>query len=648
MNRSRLAALLAIAFPLALSPSRTLAQEARDTATIERVVVTATRNPLAIGDLPASVTVLQGADLRARGVTSVSDALREVPGVAVVRSGSFMGVTSVFTRGGQSTYTKVLIDGVAMNQPGGFFDWATLSTDNVERIEVVRGPSSVVWGSDAVTGVVNIITRSGRGGARMMASARAGTYGTVDGEAQLASSTTAATYSIGLAHHHTNGIYDFNNANGSTVFSGRADAAINTKTDGSFSVRFSDNVARYPTDGSGFPVDSNSFTSASQLALNGRIRRILNSRLSVQANVAASAHDGGTDDAAGQGSANSSQTLDHIGRRSAEVRGIATLGAGSVATIGGALEQESQRSQSQSAFGAFTSNSVFAATRHNHAAFAELVNTTSKSTLTLGARVDGNEQFGTFGTFRVAGQAQLIEQLRVRANIGTAYREPAFSESFNTAFTRGNPDLEPEHSQSWEAGLSYGDAVRVEATYFAQRFVDLIDYNGAVVAPAPNYQNIAKAEANGVEVELHHAPIGGVFFDVSGTLLDTRVIDPGVSTSPTATLAKDSSLIRRPKATGSFRLGYSGIARLRTDVLVTYVGERSDRRFNPDFTVSAITLPDYGLIDWSAEYALPTAAGRPTVSLTFRAANLLDQPYNAVDGYRAPRRTLLGGARISY
>ena len=82
--------------------------------------------------------------------------------------------------------------------------------------------------------------------------------------------------------------------------------------------------------------------------------------------------------------------------------------------------------------------------------------------------------------------------------------------------------------------------------------------------------------------------------------------------------------------------------------MVTYVGERPDRRFNPDFTVSAITLPAYGLVDWSAEYALPAPAGRPTVTLTFRAANLLDQPYNAVDGFLAPGRQLLGGARISY
>ena len=646
MHSSRLHALrlaLALTLPLPLAGQS-------DTATIEKVVVTATRSPLAIGDLPASVTVLQGADLRARGVTSVTDALREVPGIDIARSGSFQGITSVFTRGGQSSYTKVLIDGVPMpsTMPSGGFDWSTLSTDNVERIEVVRGPSSVVWGSDAVTGVVNIITRSGRGGPRLMAAARAGNLGAVDGEAQVSHSSTAATYSLGLAHHRSNGIYAFNNANGSSVFSGRADAAINEKTDGSFSVRYSDNVAHYPTDGSGNPVDSNSFTTASQLALTGRLRRMLGSKFAIQGSVAASSHDGGTDDAAETGATSSSQTLDHMTRRSAELRGVATLATGAIATVGGSLEEQAQRSHSQSDFGGFASNSVFNASRHNHAAFAELVNTTARSTLTLGARLDGNEEFGSFGTFRVGGQVEVIRHGRIRGSVGTAYRQPSFDETFNTTFTRGNPALNPEHTRSWEAGVSYGDAVRVEATYFNQRFVDLIDYNGAAANPAPNYENIARAQANGVEVELHHPPVFGFFFDLTGTLLQTRVIERGFSTSPTATLAKDSALVRRPKSSGSIRIGYTGVARLRTDVVATYVGERADRRFNPDFTVSAITLPAYGLVDWSAEFALPSRLGRPVVALTFRAANLLDQPYNSIDGYLAPGRQLLGGARIAY
>src|SRR3954471_7661310 len=186
------------------SSALSAAQGTKDTTKLEAVVVTATRNPLSIGDIPASVTVLGGADLSARGVVSVSDALREVPGVSIARTGSFGGQTSLFVRGGQSNYTKILIDGVPMNQSGGFFDLATLTTDNIDRIEIVRGPSSVVWGSEAVTGVVNIITRSGRSGDRMVASVRGGSRSTYDAEGELAQSSASTTYSVGLARHGSN------------------------------------------------------------------------------------------------------------------------------------------------------------------------------------------------------------------------------------------------------------------------------------------------------------------------------------------------------------------------------------------------------------------------------------------------------------
>lgn len=624
------------------------AQVVTDTARIDPVVVTATRTPLAIGDLPASVTILHGADLRARGITSVSEALRDVPGVAIARSGSFGAVTSVFVRGGQSNYTRVLIDGVPVNLPGGSFDWSTLTTDNVERIEVVRGPSSVVWGSDAVTGVVNVITRSGRGGSPVMASVRGGTYGTLDGEAQVSRSSTAATYSVGLAHHRSDGIYDFNNASGNSVFSGRADAAINEKTAGTFTVRYSDAVAHYPTDGLGQQVDSNAFTMASELALSARLRRIINSRLSLQGAVTASAHDGGTDDAATQGGSSSFQSLDHITRRAAELRAVAPLGAGSVFTLGGQIEEQAQRAHSQSSFGAFTDASVFNAARHAQAVFGELVNARARTTAVLGGRVDRNEKFGTFETYRVSGQAAVVGSTKLRASAGTAFREPSFFETFSTAYTTGNPDLKPEQSSSWEVGISQGDVVRMQATYFDQRFTDLIDYNGAAAPGTPNYFNIARAQSRGVELELAHPPVHGVRFDLSLTTLTTKVIERGFSPAATATLVEGERLLRRPSFTGGLVVGYTGIDRLRADVAVAWTGERDDRRFNADFTTSAVTLPAYALVDLSAEYALPTSAGRPAISFTGRVANVGDTKYETVAGYRSPGRMLLGGVRVSY
>ena len=124
---------------------------------------------------------MAGDDLRARGIRFVQDALREVPGAMVVQSGSFGGVSSVFLRGGESDYVKVLIDGVPANQSGGAFNWANLTTENIDRIEILRGPGSVIYGSDAVSGVVQIFTRRGQGGFSVEGGAEGGTFGTVNG-----------------------------------------------------------------------------------------------------------------------------------------------------------------------------------------------------------------------------------------------------------------------------------------------------------------------------------------------------------------------------------------------------------------------------------------------------------------------------------
>jgi len=169
-----------------------LAQAARaqdpDTVTLNTVIISATKTPTLRSELTQSVTVINGDDLRARGVARVSDALQQVPGVMIAQNGSFGSVASLFMRGGESRYTKVLIDGVAVNQSGGYFDFSHLTTDNVEKIEIVRGPASVLYGADAVTGVIQIFTRRGHGPRSFNASGRGGTYGTIDGDLGLSGS----------------------------------------------------------------------------------------------------------------------------------------------------------------------------------------------------------------------------------------------------------------------------------------------------------------------------------------------------------------------------------------------------------------------------------------------------------------------------
>jgi vitamin B12 transporter len=247
---------LVLSMPFILSIAHRLgAQEAAaDTARISPVVVTATRSPLPAERTPASVTVLTGERLRAEGITTLADALRTVPGLAIVQSGSFGGATSVFIRGGESKYTKILVDGVPMNDAGGAFDLSTLSTDNLDRIEIVRGPASVLYGSDAMAGVVQLFTRRGSGATHGDVAARAGGFGSRDVEASARGGDARLSYSVAAAHHATDGFQAFNSGFRQGVGSALVGATLGA-FDGSLSARFTDRELHFPTNGAGQVVD---------------------------------------------------------------------------------------------------------------------------------------------------------------------------------------------------------------------------------------------------------------------------------------------------------------------------------------------------------------------------------------------------------
>jgi len=186
-----------------------LALAVQDTVVLKPVVVTATRVPTPADAVTAAVTVISGASLRERGVRTVAEALRDVPGAAVVETGPSGSITSLFLRGGESDYVKVLLDGVPLNQPGGAFDFAHLTTDQVDRIEVVRGPTSVLYGSDAMTGVIQIFTKSGSGpaalGARLVRGSGGTTQSSIDVSGVLGGGRLG--YALGASHFGAQGLY---------------------------------------------------------------------------------------------------------------------------------------------------------------------------------------------------------------------------------------------------------------------------------------------------------------------------------------------------------------------------------------------------------------------------------------------------------
>ena len=642
----------------------------RDTAAMRAIVVTATRVAVATAAPTASATVLQGADLRARGIVSVADALREVPGAAVVQQGSWGGLTSLFVRGGESRYTKVLIDGVPANQPGGVLDLAFLSTDDIERIEVVRGPASVLYGSDAMSGVVQIFTRQGRGPAAVRASARGGSYGTADADASVSGGGRLGGYTLGAAHHVSAGLYgdtsvtvrgtvaDVENGFRNTVLTGTARFSPDARTDVRGTARWNDGRFHFPTGGDGRIVPLQDATRDDRRLLLGLdAGRYLTSRVEARASV--SSHtmrfvSSNLPSAPLDTLRSYSQSTSDVFRRTADARLNVYVRPQDVLTAGAELSSQGEESRgfSQTRTAARRPAVPFDQTRRNVGYYAQWLGTVaSRLTYTLSGRIDDNEKFGTFTTGRASTALALPTNTRLRAAVGNAFKEPQFSENFSTAFTRGNPALQPEQAHSWELGAEQSvasGALTFGAAYFDQRFRNMIQYRG-IPARAPaqdsvNYFNLGKADARGVELSLQVAERAGLSFGASYTYLRSRVVDPGASGAPS--FVRDSTLLRRPSQQAAATLAYRAPRRGALALTTTYVGARADADFSK-FPSPRVQLGGYAKYDLAGELQLLPSRGRiPSAALTLRVDNAFDRTYEAVKNYRAPGRVVLVGARV--
>ena len=649
-------------FGLLLLPRAGVAQD--DAFSIRGLVVTASPLPREESAVAHHVTVLDGEELRLRGIASVAEALRDVSGVDVVRSGSFGAVTSVFMRGGESDYTLVLVDGVQVNVAGGGFDFASLTTENVERIEILRGPASALYGSDAIAGVIHVVTRSGRGapagGVRMETASYDEARGDVlDGirwSADVAGGTERSAYALALGRGHTEGVLDFNNRHTSTVLAGSARFVPDDRTSMALTLRLADRVYHYPTDGTGAIVDRNAFTYNDETLGRVSVVRAVSERVELEAVLGLSETDGGTDD--GQdGPADTLgfygfRSLDHFRRASGELRAHLTVGPG-VVTAGWELEEERQRSfsSSLSQFGASSADSE--THRSNRAGFVHLVGGKGRVSMNGGARFEDNERFGAAGTWQL-GVAVVMggERLtRLRGSIGTGIKEPTFYENFATGFAVGNPALEPERSRSWDVGVEHrlpGDAAKLSATFFRQSFENLIQYTFLPLTPGgPNFDNVAAARARGLEVEAE-VRWRGVRGGGAWSWLGTEVVDSGFDEGAGAAFVEGERLLRRPGHTLSLfaarHLGSRG--NLRTGV--SLVGERSDRDFTT-YPATPVALPRHTLWSVGADWRLsPRGFGRSGVTLSIRGENLLDRRYDEVFGYRAPGRQLYLGASVGF
>ena len=640
---------LVLASVLATPLATPLAAQQRDTARLDSVVVTATRTAVALPAASLATTVISGDALRARGIAYLGDALRTIPGVALVRGGSYGGVTSLFLRGGESDYVKVLIDGIPLNAAGGGIDLASVTVDGAERIEIVRGPASGLYGSDAVTGVVNIITRAGVAHPQATVEARGGSHDWreavigVSGGTRVSGAATAAFRS-------TDGIYPFNSDHRNTTYDATLHLGRGSRGDLRLDARLADVESHYPTNGQGQLVDSNQVRREERRLVGVSAGWLFGPRVAGRLELSHAETDAVSDnapDSEGDTLGFYSRSESDAARQRIDARLEMHLHERALVTIGSEWTRQREVARGSSMSGKTPlPDTRFDASRINRALYAQLLSGGSERfSATLGARVDDNQRFGTFITSRAAA-AWRAGGTTLRVAAGTAFREPAFVEHFTTDFSVGNPALEPERTTSWEAGIARSfaaDALTLSATWFDQRFRDMIQFTFQDDPAAPNYINLASARASGFEIEARIAPAEPLQVSASYTLVRTRVLDAG--TGDFGAFEDGKPLLRRPKHSASALLRWRLGERGALSAEVSRVGSRDDLDFSTFPAVRRVLEP-YTLVDLGGELALLPGPRASWVRLTLRAENVFDEEYEPAYGFVPPGRTVFVGARV--
>jgi vitamin B12 transporter len=636
---------------VALAPASARAQVRFDSLPVllPTVSVTATGSSAERSALPLNVSVFSRAALRDAGVTHVADVLRLVPGATVLGSGSFGSQTSLFFRGGESDYVLVLVDGVPQNAPGGAYDFGALTIDNIERVEMVRGPGSVLYGSDAVTGVIQIFTRRGAGPASVDFRAGAGSFGTTRFEAGLSGGGRSSGWSLGAARHDTDGILAFNNEYRNSTLSG-AWRWNGTRADAAASARFTEYTRHYPTNSAGDVVDSNAFAAEERLsvAVEGGLR--FSRRVQARARATRGVADTRTRDLPDFAGDQDSYVADgEVTRDGLELRLETALGRTHTLTVSAdhARDREESSSRSESAFGPF--ESTVRVSRKNLGGAVQLSGQFgARASYVLGVRLDDNSEFGDFTTLRVAGSHAVGRVTTIRASYGTAFKAPTFFENFATGFVLGNPDLDPERSSVLSAGIYrivLSGRGQIGATVFSQRFKDLIQYFGSVGEGEPNYQNVGAAKASGLELESTWDLGSGLSARGSWTWLQSEVTRAGADAGSSGDFVAGSRLLRRPTHVAAAGMQYSGADGGKLSVVATYTGDRDDRDYSV-FPAEAIVLDGFTRVDVALVAPLSRTRTSRGAAVELRVENALNAGYEEILGFHAPRRTLFVGVRF--
>jgi vitamin B12 transporter len=597
---------------------------------LEEVVVTATKVPTSEREIGSSMTVITEEEIKAKGYTTAKDVLKGTLGLDVISNGGPGAQTSVFLRGANSYHTLVLIDGMEAMDPSGtqrLFDFANLTVNNIERIEIVRGPQSVLYGADAMGGVINIITK------------RWGETPTLYGGAEGGSFSTARQFvGLGTANEWADFSFDFSHIRSEGFSAADSDLPGNTENDAWENFTASSRLGIAPTKWLDMGVSLRFHDGRTELDGGGWSYQdvedylVDKQELFVRPHVQVTLFDGLWEQVLAYGFTTHGKAFKDDPYGDSEYDGEKQevswqhnlyLHKTNTLTLGFEYEKEAMESTFMDPESAYT-YSLFA---------QDQIKLFDVSFTTVGVRWDNHEEFGDHATFRIT-QAFVFDKIgtTVKGSVGTGFRAPSLYELYGPPFFGmpvGNPNLDPEESIGWDVGAEqslFDDRLTVGATFFHNEFDDLIKY-----VDGQGYVNIDNAETWGVESFIEVLP----FKDLSARVMYTYIHTKDDEGKP---------LLRRPEHKAGLNVCYRFLDERGTVNLdLLYIGERDDIANPPWPTPSFRTeLDDYIVVNLSGSFKV-----HKYVEVFARIENLFDEDYEEAFGYGTPGFGAYGGVKLS-
>jgi vitamin B12 transporter len=618
---------------LALSLTAPAVAAGQEQKTVEPVVVTATKVETPSEQIGASISVVNGDDFQTYHYPSVDEALRNVPGVEIRRSGSYGKTSSITIRGANANQVQVLVDGVRVKSPTlGQVDLSDLSPDQIERIEIIRGAQSTLYGADAIGGVVNIITRKGSGSPLQgTVQQEVGNYDTLVSRATVSGAYKILHYALSASHFESNG--QFKNDNSDTnALSARIGATLPLDSSLDFIFRYNKNDVGVPVKGV-FPgpqpivpiinPNAEQQSETTLYSLQGKTRPV--EWWETQARISRYQNSQGFQDPADPGVDFDFPTFSQVDvvRKEAEWVNSFFIGKWSTSSVG--LEYRREEGENKGVFRAATeTNSVF---------FEQQLRFFDRLFITGGFRVEDNSVFGTNTTGR-GSVAFVIKETgtRLHGSAGMGFRAPTFNDLFFPDF--GNPNLQPEKSLSYDAGVDqklWKDRIRLGLTYFQNNFSNLITCCVPLpTAPFGGPINVGRARSAGIEFVSEVALLPNLVANLNYTYTDSE------------NLATDRPLPREPRHRWNIGVTWEPIARLS---LFTQAYVQSEQ-FEP---FGEVYNSGYTRVDVGGTWRILERMGwLKKLELTARINNLLNEGYSEVRGFPALGINALVGLRASF